>query len=176
MNWKRIAPWNWFKDEAAASVAREERGDSAPDAMAGLLGELERMLGVVRQLPGGTGLARMPGAPPGFLRPNVDIVEGKKTYTVKADLPGVELDDLTIEVDGHTLAIRGEKHQEREADDQGYHCIERSYGAVQRVLSLPDDADVEAIDAKFKNGVLELRIPKHSAPASSARSIEITLG
>ena len=167
MNWKRIAPWNWFKDEEEATVAVETRGRTRPDGGENLLAELERLLEIGRQ---------QPGAISDLLRPNVDISEGKKSYIVRADLPGIELTDLTIEVDGHTLAIRGEKRQERESDDEGYHCIERSSGFVQRVLSLPADADAEAIDAKFKNGVLELRIPKHSAPASSARSIEIAPG
>ena len=58
-------------------------------------------------------------------------------------------------------------------EEEGYHCVERSYGEMQRVLSLPDDADGEAIEARFKNGVLKLRIPKHAARASNARSIEI---
>ena len=111
MNWKRIAPWNWFKDEEEATVAVETRGRTRPDGSENLLAELGRLLEIGRQ---------QPGAISDLLRPNVDISEGKKSYIVRADLPGIELTDLTIEVDGHTLAIRGEKRQERESDDEGY--------------------------------------------------------
>jgi HSP20 family molecular chaperone IbpA len=109
-----------------------------------------------------------------LLRPNIDISEGKKAYTVRAELPGVELEDVSIECDGQTLAIRAEKRVEHEEEEEeGYHCMERSYGFVQRILSLPDDADTDAIDARFKNGVLKLRIPKQPARTSRGRSIEI---
>ena len=69
--------------------------------------------------------------------------------------------------------IRAEKRQETEEEEEGYHCVERTYGAMQRVLTLPEDADGDAIDAKFDNGVLKLRIPKHAARASNSRSIEV---
>ncbi|MBW2269118.1 MAG: Hsp20/alpha crystallin family protein [Deltaproteobacteria bacterium] len=174
MNWKRIAPWNWFKEEDTSAGAVPQSRNSASDAFAALHAELERVLGPAwRRLPGESEFASMPGAIQGLLRPNIDISEGKRAYTVQAELPGVEIADLSIEVDGHTLTIRGDKRQEREGDDEGYHCIERSYGSVQRVLSLPDDADIEAIDAKFRNGVLRLRIPRRAASTSSSRNIEI---
>ncbi len=129
-----------------------------------------------RSLPGMPGLPALPGRIPTPLRPSVDISEGKKVYTVRAELPGVELGDVSIEVEGDTLVIRAEKRQESEGEEEGYHCVERSYGAVQRVFSLPDDADGEAIEGKFKNGVLKLRISKHAARASNTRSIEIQGG
>jgi HSP20 family protein len=106
----------------------------------------------------------------------VDISEGRKAYSVRAELPGMELQDVSIRVEGHTLILQGEKRRESEEEDEGYHCVERSYGAVQRVLSLPDDADCESIQAKFKNGVLTLRIAKQAPPASQARRIEIEQG
>jgi HSP20 family protein len=129
-----------------------------------------------RSVPGMHRHPAFPGPTPASLRPSVDISEGKKAYTVRAELPGVDLEDVSIEVEGHTLLIRAEKRQETEEEEEGYHCVERSYGAMQRVLSLPDDADGEAIDARFKNGVLKLRIPKHAARSTNARSIEIQRG
>ena len=110
------------------------------------------------------------------MRPSVDISEGKKAYTIQADLPGVDLDDVALEVEGQTLVIRAERREDREEEGEHYHYVERSRGSIQRVLSLPDDADVEAIDARFKHGVLKLKIPKHPSRTSSGRSIEVRAG
>ena len=176
MDWKKIAPWNWFKDEEPAGAALvSPRSQASPDPFATLRAEMEQLFDDTfrRSFPGVPALA---GRVPASLRPSVDISEGKKAYTVRAELPGVELQDVLIEVEGTALLIRAEKRQETEQDEEGYHCVERSYGAMQRVLTLPDDADGEAIEAKFKNGVLKLRIPKHAARASSARSIEVRGG
>jgi len=170
MNWKKIAPWNWFKEEEAAPEVGFGR-----DALAPFRAELERMFGegFVRSLPGGRGLPAAPGGTPAMLRPNVDISEGKKAYTVRVELPGVERDDVSLEVQGGNLAIHAEKRQEREDEDEGYHCIERSYGVVKRVLSLPDDADGDAIEARFRNGVLKIRIPRRPDRVTGGRNIEI---
>lgn len=176
MDWKKIAPWNWFKDEGAASraPALPARPAEPSDPFSALRSEMDRLFDdVFRRFPALPGQPRTIAAP---LRPNVDISEGRKAYTVRAELPGVDREDVAIEVEDRTLAIRAEKRRETEEEDEGYHCIERSYGAIQRVLSLPDDADSEAIEAKFKNGVLKLRIPKHAARASKGRSIEVQGG
>lgn len=175
MNWKKAAPWNWFKDEqdTPSSSGLAPAGSRASlDPFALWRGEMERLFddSFRRALPG----AGKPMA--GLLRPDVDISEGKKAYTVRADLPGVEPSDLSVEVDGQTLTIRAEKRRESEEEDEGYHCVERSFGSVRRVLSLPDDADPEAIEAKFKHGSLKLRIPKHAAKAQTGRNIEIQSG
>ena len=177
MDWKKIAPWNWFKEEETPAPATQmpARFHASSDPFALLRTEMERLFDdtLRRSLPGMPWLPAVPGRIPTSLRPSVDVSEGKKAYTVRAELPGVDLEDVSIEVEGHTLVIRAEKRQETEEEEEGYHCVERSYGAMQRVLSLPDDADGEAIEAKFKNGVLKLRIPKHAARASNARSIGI---
>jgi len=172
MDWKKIAPWNWFREEQDRASHPPARSDTRSDPLSTLRTEMERLFD--RTFSSHFPAAAGDTAP--RLRPNVDISEGKKAYTVRAELPGVKLGDVSIEVEGHTLAIRAEKHRETEEEDEGYHCVERSFGMVQRVLSLPDDADPEAVDAKFKNGVLKLRIPKHAARASTSRSIEIQQG
>jgi HSP20 family protein len=174
MDWKKIAPRNWFKDESSLAA----RAEASADPFDALRTEMERVFDDTfrRFYAGRPRGASAPGRIPAALRPSVDISEGKKAYTVRADVPGMDREDLSIEVEGHTLAIRGEKRRESEEEEEGYHCLERSYGAVQRVLSLPDDADAEAIEAKFKNGVLTLKIPKHAPEASQARRVEVTVG
>lgn len=171
MDWKKIAPWNWFREEQSSTPGTATPAGLAPDSLAALRSEMERFFGDSLQRP-------VPGLAPlkGLLRPSVDISEGKKAYTVRAELPGVALEDVSLEAEGQKLVIRAEKRQESEEDEEGYHCVERSYGAVQRVLSLPDDADSGAIEARLKNGVLRLRIPKQPARASQGRSIEIQGG
>jgi HSP20 family protein len=169
MNWTKIAPWNWFKDEEPPQSAASAAGQRLTPAS--LQSAVGRLLDEAFQ-PSLPADRRHPNAA-ALLRPNIDISEGKKAYTVRAELPGVELEDVSLECDGQTLAIRAEKRVDHEEEEEGYHCMERSYGFVQRILSLPDDADAEAIDAKFKNGVLKLRIPKHPTRGSRGRSIEI---
>lgn len=107
---------------------------------------------------------------------HLKALDGGKSYTVRVALPGIKADDVSVEVEGHTLALRAEKREEREVEEDGYRRSERSYGAVQRVLSLPDDVDGEGIEANFADGVLTLRIPRHGAPAPRGRHIEIQAG
>jgi HSP20 family protein len=182
MDWKRIAPWNWFKDEEASVSTTPSAGmthlSEVADPISALRAEMDRLFNesfgsALSTRPGHGSLHRGASGP---LRPHVDISEGEKAYTVRADLPGVSREDVALELDGQTLAIRAERNADREEEDEHYHYVERSRGSVQRVLSLPDDADVDSIDARFKNGVLELRIPKHPAKASGGRNIEIQAG
>ncbi len=173
MDWKRIAPWNWFRREqeveGGAALA-----PGAPEAGVSLRREMERAFDdVFRRFALGS-----PPEPPwaggvSVLRPSVDISEGRKAYTVEVEVPGVEEGDISLEVEQDTLRIRGEKKHEREESDEGYHCIERSFGAFERLLSLPEDADAQGVGAKFKNGVLKITIPKRPAPERAGRRIEI---
>lgn len=180
MDWKKLAPWNWFKEEEASlPVSQSQSPPGFPSETFGdLRQEFDRLFDAAftRNFPGMPRRAALPRLPDFPLRPNVDISEGKKAYTICAELPGIDREDVSIDVDGNTLLIRAEKRRDREEEDEGYHCVERSYGAVQRVLSLPEDADVDAINAKFKNGVLKLRIPKQAAVAGSRQQIEIEQG
>jgi len=179
MDWNKIAPWNWFKEEEPAPPAAQipARLEGSPDPFSALRMEIDRLLDGGFRRPISSGLfSQSVGAVAAPLRPNVDISEGKKAYAVRAELPGVEQEDVSLEIEGHTLLIRAEKRQDREEEDEGYHWVERSYGAVQRVLSLPDDADVETIEARFKNGILKLRIPKLAARAAQGRNIQIERG
>jgi HSP20 family protein len=173
MDWKKIAPWNWFKDEEAT---RPSRGTASghptlTDTLSRLRGELDRFFEM--ELGGSPFAPARPGGGLSPLKPAVDIAEGRKAYTVRVELPGVERNDVSVSADGQTLAIRAEKRQDREEDEEGVHWVESHYGAVQRILSLPDDADVAAIEARFRNGVLKLKVPKHAAPAATGRRVEI---
>lgn len=92
--------------------------------------------------------------------PAVDITEDEKEYLIKAELPEVSKDDVKVTLDNGTVVIRGERKFEKEEKNKKYHRIERSYGTFMRSFSLPTDADPAGISAEFKDGVLQLRLPK----------------
>ena len=92
--------------------------------------------------------------------PAMDLVEADDHYVLRADLPGLGEDDVKIEVEDNILTVSGERKAEHEQRGEGYHRLERSYGAFSRALTLPDGVDPEAVQASFDRGVLEVRIPK----------------
>jgi HSP20 family protein len=92
--------------------------------------------------------------------PAVDITEDDAAIKVSAELPGMTEKDIQVSLSGNTLIIKGEKRQEREEKDKGYHLSERSYGEFQRSFLLPEGAEVDKVDAKFANGVLTVTVPK----------------
>lgn len=95
--------------------------------------------------------------------PSVDIKENDDGFEIHADLPGVDPKDIEVNMENGVLTIRGERESEKKEEREGYKRIERAYGSFYRRFSLPDTADAEGIEAHSKNGVLELRIPKHRA-------------
>jgi len=92
--------------------------------------------------------------------PPMDLVEAEDHFVLKADLPGLREDDVSIEVQDGTLTISGERKAEHEQREKGWYRIERSFGAFSRSLTLPDGVDPDGIDASFKDGVLVVLIPK----------------
>jgi HSP20 family protein len=93
-------------------------------------------------------------------RPSVDVYETDDALVIKAELPGVSKDDVSIDVHQNTLTLRGERKHEAEVKDEHYHRVERSYGSFQRSFTLPATVDAEKAEASFKDGVLELRLPR----------------
>ena len=92
--------------------------------------------------------------------PAMDLVETDDHLVVKADLPGLDKDDVEIEVSDRVLTISGERKTEHEEHEGGYYRVERAYGSFSRSLSLPEGIDADKIEADFDKGVLEVRIPK----------------
>lgn len=100
------------------------------------------------------------GAVPRRWIPAMDLVESGDHYVLRADLPGLGEDDVTIELDDRVLTVSGERRSESEQRGDGYHRIERATGSFSRSLTLPEGIDGDAIEAAFDKGVLEIRIPK----------------
>ena len=92
--------------------------------------------------------------------PPMDLVETDDHLVLRADLPGLDSDDVNIEVKDSVLTVSGERKTEHEERADGFYRVERASGGFSRSMSLPQDVDAERIDASFDKGVLEVRIPK----------------
>ena len=92
--------------------------------------------------------------------PAMDLVETGEQFLLRADLPGMSEEDIEIELEDGTLTVSGERKAEHEERQEGFHRVERSFGAFSRSLTLPKGVDAEAVTASFDRGVLEVRIPK----------------
>jgi HSP20 family protein len=91
----------------------------------------------------------------------VDVKEDDKSYTVHADIPGVKKEDIQVDVDGNVVSVRAEtRHEKEEKKGEKVLYSERSYGMVSRSFSLPAEVDEKAVKAEYKDGVLNLVLPK----------------
>ena len=95
--------------------------------------------------------------------PAMDLVESGDQFVLRADLPGMSEEDIEIELEEGTLTVSGERRAEHEESQEGFHRVERSFGAFSRTLTLPKGVDADAVSASFERGVLEIRIPKPKA-------------
>jgi HSP20 family protein len=92
--------------------------------------------------------------------PAIEIYEEKDDVVVKAELPGMKREDLELNISDNLLTIKGEKKKEEEVKEKGYYYSERSYGSFTRTVEIPKDVQTDKVRASFKDGVLEIRIPK----------------
>ncbi len=97
---------------------------------------------------------------PGVVVPNIDMYDKKDEIVVKAELPGVEKDNVELTISKDSLTIKGETKKEQEIKEEDYYCSERSYGSFLRTIALPVGIDADKAKATFKNGVIEIRLPK----------------
>jgi HSP20 family protein len=103
----------------------------------------------------------------------VDVKETDKAFTVHAEIPGVKKEDIQVDIDGNILLIRAERKQEKE-EKKGEKVIysERSYGMASRSLTLPADVDSQGASASYKDGVLDLTLPKKAGAQAKRISIQ----
>ena len=105
--------------------------------------------------------------------PRVDIAETDNEFIIKAEIPGVKKEDVKVTVDSGVLSIRGERKQEKEEKDKKFHRVERYYGSFTRSFTMPDNVDETKIEASFKDGMLNLRIPKTEAAKPKAIEVKV---
>jgi len=106
--------------------------------------------------------------------PAVDILETENDLVLKMDVPEVELNEVDIRLENHTLTVKGERKFENRSDSKAYHRIERSYGTFARTFTLPDTVDTEKVRADYKNGVLSIVLPKKELAKPRTIRVEIS--
>ncbi len=106
--------------------------------------------------------------------PAVDIFETDHELTVKADLPGIRIEDVDIRMENGTLTLKGERRFEKTENSKGYHRVERGYGTFARAFALPDTVDPEKVKADFKQGVLTITLPKKEIAKPRQVKVEVT--
>jgi HSP20 family protein len=106
--------------------------------------------------------------------PPVDIYETSDSIVLEAELPGLTKDNIVVEVKNNTLTLKGEKKFEREVTEENYHRVERSYGGFQRAFTLPSTVQQDRVKAKFRDGILEITIPK--AEEAKPKQIKVDIG
>ena len=190
MKIEKMNPWNWFKHEDGGQggiqqipVARDEAsglavandGDSLVrlyDEMDKLFDEMFSSFGLPAIRPNATRRLKKLLPTVGFV-PKIDVAGDDKSYEVVLDVPGLSESDLSIDVKGDRLIIKGQKEEKSESKDKQFYRVERSYGSFQRTLSLPDDAEVNDIQATLKDGVLKLAIPRKDVVTQDVKRINI---
>ena len=170
------------RQSGAITPRREERGltkrwdwgESPFRALQHMADELDRMFEDF-------GLGRR-GIRPGWREtaaeiwaPDVEVYQKNNELTIRADLPGLSRDEVTVEVTDDAVTIQGERKREHEEEREGFYRSERSYGSFYRVIPLPEGAMTDQAKANFRDGVLEITMP--APPASTkGRRLEIAEG
>lgn len=106
--------------------------------------------------------------------PLVDIVEDDKEYVIKAELPEIRKEDLSVRVENGVLNISGERKLEKEEKNRKYHRVERAYGSFVRSFTLPENADSSKVNAEFKDGVLRVHLAKSESAKPKAIDVKIS--
>jgi HSP20 family protein len=109
------------------------------------------------------------------LSPALDVYEKDGKLHVRAELPGISAKDVEVEISNEALTISGEKKEEREVKEENYYRAERSYGKFRRQVALPPGADAAHVEARFRDGVLEVEIPVKPAE-TGAKKVEVKAG
>jgi HSP20 family protein len=105
--------------------------------------------------------------------PAVDIYETEQELVLRADLPGLQEKDIDLRIENNMLTIRGERNADSTVKEDNYLRVERSYGSFSRSFSLPNTVDTDAVKAEYRNGVLQVHLPKREE--SKPRQVKISV-
>ncbi len=105
--------------------------------------------------------------------PTVDISETEGEYLIKAELPEVRKEDVKVTVENGVLTLQGERRQEKEEKGKRFHRVERSYGSFVRSFTLPESVDESGVKAEYKDGVLNLHLPKSEKVKPKAIDVKV---
>jgi HSP20 family protein len=106
--------------------------------------------------------------------PAVDILETENELVLKADVPGVDLKDIDIQLENGTLTVKGERKFEKEATNKGFHRMERSYGSFVRIFTVPETVEAENVKAAYEAGVLTITLPKKEIAKPKAIKVQVS--
>jgi len=106
--------------------------------------------------------------------PVVDITEDAKEYLIKAELPEIKKEDVKLTVQDNVLSISGERKYEKEEKGKKYHRVERAYGSFLRSFTLPEDADGGKVTAEYKDGILNVHLPKSEKAQPKSIEVKVT--
>jgi HSP20 family protein len=109
------------------------------------------------------------------LTPAIDVVEKDKAFEVTAELPGLDVKNIDVQLSNGMLTIKAEKQEEKEEKTKDRYVSERRYGSFRRTLQVPSGVDAEKIEAGFKNGVLTLTLPKSPEAQKTQKSIPVSV-
>ncbi len=110
----------------------------------------------------------------GIVVPGIDMYDRKNEIVINAELPGVNKEDIDLSITKDTVTLKGEVKKEEEIKEEDYYASERNYGAFARTIALPVEVDSEKAKASFKNGILELVIPKREESKPKEIKIEVS--
>ena len=140
--------------------------------------ELEEMSDRLNRVFARTGSARAADDTGAFLTfdwaPSVDIAETAEAFEIKAELPDVKKDDVKVTVEDGQLRISGERKQEKDEKGKKFHRVERSYGSFMRSFALPENVDDSKLSAEYKDGVLNVRLPKTEKAKPKAIAVKVS--
>jgi HSP20 family protein len=108
-----------------------------------------------------------------FWAPQIETVRRGDRFVVRADLPGINKDDVHVEVDGDVLTISGERHNEQRYERDGFVRSERGYGSFYRAIPLPEGVNADQVEAKFNDGVLEISLPAPKQAERKTKKVQI---
>ena len=109
----------------------------------------------------------------GSMTPTIDVADQDSALVITAELPGLDEKDFEVTLSGDVLTIKGEKKSETENNTGGAYYLERRYGAFSRALRLPFDVSGDDVNARFKKGVLTIKVPKPAEAHKQAKRIEV---
>lgn len=109
----------------------------------------------------------------GVISPEMDIFEDGNDVVVKAEMPGIKKEDIEVNLTDDTVTVSGEKKKEEKVEKKDYYRVERSYGSFSRSFRLPKEVQSDKAKATFKDGVLEIRVPKTAEAISKEKKLTI---
>ncbi|SET58737.1 heat shock protein Hsp20 [Nitrosomonas marina] len=190
MDFQKLYPWNWFKHEEPEShkqdviPVKSDNQSLSPVSHINNLNQLHREIDrLFDDAFRGSGLPLHSRSE--FLnqffsddsaqtfRASINIASDDRQYTITLEAPGLSQDDLSIELKDRVLVIKGSKQEQQEDKNKHYYRRECRYGAFERVLAIPDDADIDAIQANMDKGLLTINIPRKETGKSGVKKIAI---